>query len=90
MGQFKNSFGANVSITKIDLGEGRVAYWESSYLFDDCRDYIWATEEVLASLYEEHLTQNPISLERAQEFLSKYSGCHGADIHRYIVSRESK
>lgn len=89
VGVFKSAYGANVSITKIDLSDGRVAYWERSVKFDDCRDYIWATEEVLASLYEAELAENPISLERSQEFLAKYSGCHGADIHRYVVSKNS-
>jgi hypothetical protein len=82
--------GQSISISKIELSDGRVVYHESAYMFDDGREYIWATEEVLTSLYEEQLAKHPISLEDSQEYLSKYSGCCGADIHRYVVARAAK
>jgi len=84
---YKNSYGQSVNISKIELSDGRVVYHESMYLFDDGREYIWASEEVLASLYEERLAEHPISLEEAQEYLSKYSGCYGAAIYKYVVAR---
>jgi hypothetical protein len=86
---YKNSYGQSVHINKIELSGGRVVYHESVYIFDDSRSYIWATEEVLASLYEEELAEHPISLEDSQSFLEKYSGCYGADIHRYNVAKKS-
>jgi hypothetical protein len=89
IGQYKNSFGANVTITKIDMTDGRVVYWEGNYQFDDYRDYVWANQEPLNSLYEEELAKQPISLEESQAFLAKYSGCHGADIHKYNVLKNS-
>lgn len=84
---YKNSYNQSVNISRIELSDGRVVYHESTYMYDDGREYIWATEEVLASLYEERLAEHPISLEDSQAFLDKYSGCHGADIHRYNVAR---
>lgn len=87
VGSFKNGYNQNVSITKIELSDGRVVYGESVHMYDDGREYIWATSEVLSSLYEERLAEHPISLEEAKEYLSKYSGCYGADIHKYVVAR---
>jgi hypothetical protein len=87
VGNFKNDYSQNVSVTKIELEDGRVVYHEGVYMYDDSRDYIWATQEVLASLYEERLAEHPISLEEAQEYLTKYSGCCGADIYKYVVAR---
>lgn len=87
LGRYKNSYGATVSITRIELSDGKVVYWENSYQHDDDRDYIWATEEVLASLYEERLAESPISLEKAQEYLAKYADCHGASIYKYVVTK---
>jgi hypothetical protein len=89
IGSYKSGHSATVRVTKIELNDGRVVYQESAYWFDDGREYIWATPEVLASLYEERLAQNPISLESAQEYLSKYSGCYGEDIYKYVVGRSS-
>lgn len=86
---YKTKHGQTVSIHKIELSDGRVVYLESYCMFDDYRTYIWATEEVLATLYEESLANCPISLEASKEFLSKYSGCCGADIHRYNVVKNS-
>lgn len=87
---YKNSYNQSINISRIELSDDRVVYHESVYMYDDGREYIWATEEVLASLYEERLAEHPISLEDSQAFLGKYSGCHGADIHRYIVARAAK
>jgi hypothetical protein len=89
VGSFKNSYNQNVTVTKIELEDGRVAYNESFYMFDDGREYLWATEEVLASLYEERLAERPITLEQAQEYLSMYGGCYWSDIYKYIVSKHS-
>lgn len=86
VGHYKSDFW-NISIIKIEMPDGNSVYLESASAYDDGRDYLWGTPEILASLYEDRLAKNPISLEEAREYLSKYSGCYGADIHKYVVAK---
>lgn len=87
VGSYKSEHGWDISITKIEISDGNVVYIESCYVFDDSREYVWGTPEGLATLYEIRLAEHPISLQEAQEYLSKYSGCYGADIYKYVVSK---
>jgi len=87
VGTYKSEHGWDISITRVEMGDANVVYIESAYGFDDSREYLWGTPEVLATLYEARLAERSISKEEAQEYLSKYSGCYGADIYKYVVAR---
>lgn len=87
VGSYKNGFGNNVSIIKIELENGGVVYHELISMYDDQRDYIWGTVETLSALYEQRLAEKPVTLEEAQAYLDKYYGCYGSSLYQYIVDK---
>jgi predicted transcriptional regulator len=87
VGSYKNGFGNNVSITKIELESGLVVYHEMISMYDDQRDYIWGTVEALSVLYEQRLAENPVTVEEARAYLDKYFGCYGSSLYQYVVDK---
>lgn len=87
VGSYKNGFGNNVSITKIELENGMIVYHEFISMYDDQRDYIWGTVEALSVLYEQRLAENPVTVEEARAYLDKYYGCYGSSLYQYVVDK---
>ena len=87
VGSDKNDFNENVSITKIELEDGLVVYHELISMYDDQRDYVWGTKEALSVLYEQRLAERPVTLEEAQTWLAKNSGCYGSSLYQYVVDK---
>lgn len=87
VGSYKDGYGHMVYITKIELEGGGVVYHEMVSMYDDQRDYLWGTEEALGALYEQRLAEKPVTLEEAQAWLAKNSGCYGAGLYQYIVNK---
>jgi hypothetical protein len=90
VGSYKNGFGNNVSITKIELENGGVVYHEFISMYDDQRDYIWGTVETLSALYEQRLAENPVTFEEAKAYLDKYYGCYGSSLYQYVVDKAQR
>ena len=90
VGSYKDGYGHMVYIIKIELESGLVVYHEMISMYDDQRDYIWGTEETLGALYEQKLAEKPVTLEEAQAWLSKNSGCYGSSLYQYIVDKAAR
>lgn len=71
--------------------DGRTAYVEKAYQFDDYRTYTWAPPELLEELRRELVERSP-SLDKAAavDWLSRYRGCHGTEFFEWLASTEEK
>lgn len=86
VGSYKDGLWS-ISVTRIEMGNGLVVYEESATMYDDWRTHLWGTQEALSFLYEQRLMEKPITLEEAKAYLVEYSGCYGASLYQYVVSK---
>jgi hypothetical protein len=86
VGSYKDGLWST-SVTKVELENGFVVYDESPSMYDDFRSYLWGTAEALSALYEQRLAECPVTLEEAEAYLSKYSGCYGASLYQYVADK---
>ena len=86
VGSYKDGLWS-ISVTRIEMENGLVVYEESATMYDDWRTHLWGTQEALSLLYEQRLTEKPITLEEAKAYLEKYSGCYGSSLYQYVVSK---
>ena len=71
--------------TRGKLTDGRLVISESSHAYDDDRSYIWGPAEVLCAWALAYAAKAGITVEKAREYMAKYSGCYGSDLYRAVV-----
>lgn len=66
---------------------GQTVYVETANGHDDWRTYLYAPLDIVTPIWDAWAQQCNITPAKAAEWLSKYSGCEGAEGYTYIASK---
>lgn len=65
------------------------AYVEAANGHDDWRTYIWAPVAQCHQWRLAHAAKVGITVEKAREYMAKYSGCDGADVYQAVLLEDA-